>query len=113
VVRNSVEELTGTALTFGAPGAPAFTGLGFDGLDNDWAAVEEVTLLTGVEMPLEGPEPGACWISLPCSDIKAGASFCRLERIWGRRADRIKALTGSFAEVGLWISMSNWGSKTS
>lgn len=28
----------------------------------------------GVETPLDGFEPGACWRSLPCSVIRAGAS---------------------------------------
>ena len=44
-----------------------------EGFARDWAADEEVVLFMGVDTPLEGLELGACWMSLPCSAIRAGA----------------------------------------
>ena len=72
------------------------------------AAVEDVVLLIGVAAPLVGPELGGCCRSLACSVIRAGASFWRLLRIWGTIEERTRSLTGSFAELGLKMSMSNW-----
>jgi hypothetical protein len=49
----------------------------------------------GVENPLEGLEPGACWRPLPCSVIKAGASFGRRDRICGTSLLRATSLTAA------------------
>jgi hypothetical protein len=48
-----------------------------------------------VENPLDGLEPGACWISLPCSAIKAGPSFANSFRSCGTILARTKSLTGA------------------
>jgi len=50
----------------------------------------------GVETPLDGPEPGACWISLPCSAIRAGPSLANSLRSFGTILVRTRSLTGAF-----------------
>lgn len=44
-------------------------------------ATLELCRTRGVLKPDDGLLPGACWISLPCSVISAGASFCKRWRI--------------------------------
>lgn len=73
VVRNSVLHLMDEVLTWTALPWLVETDVEVFGFALACAAVEEVILLIGVETPLVGPEPGACWISLPCSAIRAGA----------------------------------------
>jgi len=56
----------------------------------------ELCKIFGVVAPDVGPEPGACWISLPCSLMSVGASFCRCFRICGVISFRTRSFTGSF-----------------
>ena len=79
-----------------------------EGLARDWVADEDVVLLMGVETPLEGLELGACWMSLPCSAIRAGARLWRECRSWGRMEVRMRSLRGCLLGVKEWMSMSNW-----
>lgn len=61
-----------------------------------WEVAEpDGTCSFGVENPLDGLEPGACWISLPCSAIKAGPSFANSFRSCGTILARTKSLTGA------------------
>ena len=70
-------------------------------------AEEEVVLLSGVETPLEGLEFGACWMSLPCSAMRAGARPWRAERSCGVKDLRIRSFTGCLLLVKEGMSMSN------
>jgi len=54
------------------------------------------TWILGVDTPLEGPEPGACWMSLPCSAMRAGPSFANSFRSCGTILARTRSLTGAF-----------------
>jgi len=90
-VRNSVESVTVVTFTDGplpldcvVDGVDASPDLGIDVLD----------IYFGVENPLEGFEPAACWMSFPCSAIRAGPSFWRCFRSCGRIFDRTRSLTG-------------------
>ena len=49
----------------------------------------------GVEKPLEGFEPGACWISFPCSAIRAGPNLMNCFRNCGTSFARTRSLTGA------------------
>ena len=102
VVRNSSEEVTVVVLTRG-PFLPAEVNVfaDVDGLALAWAAVEEVVMVVGVATPLEGLEDAVCWRSLPCSEMRAGASLMRALRSWGTRAERTKSLTGCFVDASL------------
>jgi len=51
----------------------------------------------GVVKPLEGFEPGACWISFPCSAIRADGSFRNSSRSLGTILDLTRSLTGCFS----------------
>lgn len=70
-----------------------------------WAVVEVVAFAAaplgawtlGVEKPLEGFEPGACWMSLPCSAMRAGASLTNSDRSFGTSFDLTASLTGCFS----------------
>lgn len=59
-------------------------------------ATEELSNNFGVLQPDDGLEPGACWMSLPCSLIKVGPSFGRSFRICGVISFLTRSLTGSF-----------------
>jgi len=92
VVRNSSFEVTVVVLTV----APLLV-MDDLGLDVDlalaWAAVDEVVTVVG---PSEGEVPGACWISFPCSVMRAGPSLTSSLRSCGRILERMTAFTGSF-----------------
>ena len=57
--------------------------------------VELGTCSLGVETPLDGFEPGACWMSFPCSAIKAGPTFANSFRSCGAILERTRSLTGA------------------
>ena len=79
-VRNSSLEVTVVVLING-PLLPPEVAVELDlGFAFAWAAVEEVVMVVGVANPDEGLEPGACWISLPCSAMSVGPSFCKALR---------------------------------
>lgn len=61
------------------------------------AEVPVGTWYLGVEKPLDGLEPAACWISLPCSAISAGASFENSWRSCGTSLVRTRSFTGAFS----------------
>lgn len=72
-VRNSSEVVTVVVLTWLA----AVVDVVVDVVDfcGIWAGL--LGWYFGVDTPLPGFEPGACWMSFPCSLIKAGASLER------------------------------------
>ena len=57
-------------------------------------AVEDEVTCVGVEIPLGGPESGACWRSFPCSVIRAGPSLASSLRSCGKSFERTKSFTG-------------------
>ena len=59
-------------------------------------AMEELSWIFGVLQPDDGLEPGACWMSLPCSFTRTPASFCKRFRISGVISSRTRSLTASF-----------------
>ena len=63
--------------------------------------------ILGVEKPLDGFEPGACWISLPCSAIRAGPNVVNFFRSCGTILDRTRSLTGALELASEYISISN------
>jgi len=66
---------------------------GAEDFDSDLLTLElEYTL--GVENPLDGFASAECWISFPCSVMRAGPSFAKLFRSCGRSFDRTRSLTG-------------------
>ena len=69
----------------------------------DWAAVEEVVVfLYG-----SGPWPGACWMSLPCSAMRAGPSVRSRFRNCGTIVERTRSFTGCLELESEWMSISN------
>lgn len=58
-------------------------------------ATDELSSIRGVEKPDVGLDPDACCMSLPCSAIRVGASFCSRDRICGVISRRTSSLTGS------------------
>lgn len=55
----------------------------------------ELDIYLGVEKPLDGLEPGACWISFACSRISAGARPARCFRRSGTSLLRATSLMAS------------------
>lgn len=66
------------------------------------------SIYLGVETPLEGPDPGACWISLPCSAFRVDGSLSNSWRSSGTSLERTSALTGSFSFELATLSMLNY-----
>ena len=62
----------------------------------DRAELESLRIPLTVEKPLDGFESGACWMSLPCSLIRAGASSANFTRRSGTIFFRTRSLTGCF-----------------
>lgn len=73
-MRNSSEELTVVVLTDGPFFVVEVEGREDDGagLAFAWAAVEEFTIVVGT---VDAGESVACWMSLPCSAMRAGPSL--------------------------------------
>ncbi len=71
-------------------------------------ATEEPDMTFGVLKPDDGLDPGACWISLPCSDIRVGASLGRRFRICGVISFRTRSFTGSLERSEEYMSTSNY-----
>ena len=63
---------------------------------------------TVVEVVMAGLCPGACWMSLPCSVIRAGASSCRFFRSCGSSFVRMRDLMGCFDDDSSLMVMSNY-----
>ena len=72
-----------------------------------WVLPELGTWSFGVETPLDGLESGACWMSLPCSEMSAGPSLTNCLRSWGIMWLRMRSLTGALELASVYISMSN------
>jgi len=71
------------------------------GADDARAEVPDETCNLGVDVPLAGWEPGACWMSLPCSAIKAVPSLANSFLSCGTILDRTRSLTGAFLFASL------------
>ena len=69
-----------------------------------WAAVEEVLVF----LYDSGPWPGACWMSLPCSAMRAGPSVRSCFRSWGTIFARTRSFTGCLELESEWTLISNW-----
>jgi len=68
-----------------------------------WAAVEEPVVFLGAW----GPSPGACWISLPCSAMRAGPKVRSCFRSCGTIFERTRFFTGCLELASEIISISN------
>jgi hypothetical protein len=72
----------------------------------DLLTLELENTLEVVEL-LPGPEPGACWMSFPCSAMIAGPNFAKLLRSFGKIWLRTKSLTGCLLLSSEYTSISN------
>lgn len=106
-MRNSSEELTVVVLTEGP-----FLVVDVEGCEDDgaglafaWAAVEEFMIVVGMA---DADVSVACWMSLPCSAMRAGPSLWSCWRSWGTILDRTRSFTGCFVLDSEYMSMSNW-----
>lgn len=106
-MRNSSEELTVVVLTEGP-----FLVVDVEGCEDDgaglafaWAALEEFMIVVGMA---DADESVVCWMSLPCSVMRAGPSLWSCWRSWGTILDRTRSFTGCFELDSEYMSMSNW-----